>query len=213
MTSGPATLGGPLASGPATLGGALSSGPAALGGPLTTGEQSLDDGAAAGQSTGPVISGEAAAFDPLPPSALEALTTTPVEEGTESKGDLFEELDLMDGWMKEGAATRPAPKRPRRSRGRKQGGGEELDQRIRQATGILARFVTEHCQHHPLRRDMKHLLRTGASPETVMRNLYALVKDLGGDMPEVRAAFGTLEMAQAMVDRATHQALLRTIIL
>ncbi|MDP7114457.1 MAG: hypothetical protein QGH45_20970, partial [Myxococcota bacterium] len=91
--------------------------------------------------------------------------------------------------------------------------GEELDERIRQSTAILARFVHEHCQHHPLRRDMKHLLRTGASPEAVMRNMFALVRDLGRDLPEVRAGFGTLEMAQSLVDRATHQALLRTIIL
>ena len=221
VASGPADLGGPVSSGPASLCGPLAGGPVTLGGPIASGATALGEVHMAGPAN--LAASDAAApqsvFDALEVAPVASLQSVPVDVGTSTAStDGLGESAPEDDWLNKKPKKarraridpRPAPA-PRSQRAPAR--GEELDERIRQSTAILARFVHEHCQHHPLRRDMKHLLRTGASPETVMRNLFALVRDLGRDLPEVRAAFGTLEMAQSLVDRATHQALLRTIIL
>ena len=213
LTSGPGGGGGPLGAGPAHSGGPLTFGPRSGEGPLATGSAAVGgplvnaaiDGPLSGEPAGAseILGDEGAAggglgsspsaLETLPVASVESLASTPVEEGTAPSGD------------------RKVSAR-RSSTSRRQADGD-LAVRLERSAAILARFVRERCYQHSLRRDMKHLIRTGASPETVMRNLLALVRDLGDDLPEVRAAYGTLEMAQSAVDRRTLETLLRTIVL
>ncbi len=240
---GGATSGGPLSSGSSTPGSASVGGGMDVGGPVTSGalgSSAHPDGAGGasslGLSDGPRtdlganLSGSG--LEALPVTAMESLTSTPVEEGVapSGSGDLFDGPDLSERWKAQDSATadrqasrvaareEPEPTgtaaRSSRVSGRAQPPDESsLEARLERATQILKVFVQGRCEHHPLRRNMKHLLRTGASPETVMRNLINLVREQGQDLSQVRAAFGTLEMAQSLVDRRTLQALLRRIIL
>lgn len=256
LESGPTDGGGPLAMGSPANGGLWASGPrrgegplagesTSVGGPLVNAASdgplssaSLGAAGIAGleQAGGGASTDSPSALETLPVTSVESLTATPIEEGTapSGSGNVFDEPDLMDRWMAEGAsdagrrssAAGSLGERPRQARigasgslsaRRSSGSGrradEDLEGRLERSAAILAQFVRERCYQHSLRRDMKHLIRTGASPETVMRNLLALVRDLGDDLPEVRAAYGTLEMAQSAVDRRTLETLLRTIVL
>jgi len=230
LASGPTGLGGPLASGPTGLDGPLSSGPTGLDGPLASGPVQGGRSSAAGPvgGGGPLVN--AAADGPLSSgSAGDAPIPDAAPQGThllESRESALEDLPVTSV---ESLGARP-PKKPavrppatgavtpgrtvsaRRENSRRTA-ESDLEERLEQAAAVLARFVHERCYQHSLRRDMKHLIRTGASPETVMRNLLALVRDLAQDLPDVRAAYGTLEMARSTVDRRTLESLLRSIVL
>ncbi len=100
-------------------------------------------------------------------------------------------------------SRRPPPPRPPTP---------EVGDRITAAADILHRFVLRDCGTHALTRDMRRLHRVGAGPEPIMDELLTLVKQRAGDSPEVRAAYGTLEMARTVLTRGQILDLLASVV-
>jgi len=108
---------------------------------------------------------------------------------------------LFEAWLdKEQAAddrgrhNQPRPSPP-------QSKEASLQQRLGEAAETLHLFLDTRCKRHSLTRDTGRMLRAGATPAPIMRNLLALVREHGHDLPAVRAAYGTLEMAQSLLSR------------
>lgn len=88
----------------------------------------------------------------------------------------------------------------------------DVDARLAAAATLLHQFLRDREFQPPIDDDIRNLLREGASPEAIMRPLKILVTQFSGGHAEVRAAFGTLEMAQALLTREDLTAVLRRIL-
>jgi hypothetical protein len=231
----PMAVDGEIQSGPVILGGRTDDGPVKLGamdsaaaGPLITGgvitsTGSLSGGGALSSAT-EVIPKPAA---PLDDSWLDnALQSRDVDDGTDMLGawiesDRVASLPPIGGdapW--EDGTPGSGRGHERRQRGRpgslepppppKPSG--EVEERIAAAVDILHRFLIRRCKTHSLTRDMRRLHRAGAGPEPIMEELLTLVRQQANDVPEVRAAFGTIEMARTVLTRGQMLDQLQTII-
>ncbi len=211
LTSGAATLGGSSLGGGSLGGTALgetSSGRSALGesafGAASAGAFSLDgpsllDGTSGALSTAGALDDVAgAAREPIPePAAAPAPAAVPERED-----------DSIDRWF-QAAAARPATGEDRPVASPEEG---DLDARLTSSVQLLHHFLRSRSFQPPIDRDMRRLLSEGASPQAIMRHLQILVTQFTGDRSDVRAAFGTLEMAQAMLTRDDLLGLLRRIL-
>ncbi len=237
IIAGPISHGGEVSLGPTGLGGKLTAGPSSVGdasGPLAScgpigsghsadayGPHSLDqevDGPLsraeehhAQRSTGAAKLGAGeipAAREPSPrppapasaparvePIEAEPISVAPIE--TRQEPDLIDEWFARDTRRKTDQPSKPAT----------------LQHRLEEAAQILDRFVDTHCEGHDQFKQTVRLHQAGASPGAVMRGLQAMVRELAGDHPDVRAAFGTLEMAQAVLSKDEMKLVLRRILL
>jgi hypothetical protein len=216
LTTGPSTVGdaaGPLASsGPIGSGHSTDAyGPHALdqevGGPLSRTEEHhtrRSTGAAklgAGEipaprepSTSPPPPAPAPAPVRVEPIEAEVITAAPIE--TRAEPDPIDEWFARDTRRKTDQSSKPAT----------------LQHRLEEAASILDRFVDTHCEGHDLFRQTVRLHQAGASPGAVMRGMQTMVRELAVDLPDVRAAFGTLEMAQAILSKDEMKLVLRRIL-
>ncbi len=109
-------------------------------------------------------------------------------------------LEPMDG-MK---STPPPPPEPPRE--------ATVQQRLVAATDTLHDFLLQRCPHHSLVRDMRRKHTSGKHPDAILDDLLELVREYAEDEPQVRAAYGTLEMAQSILDREQQLATLWRVI-
>ena len=103
----------------------------------------------------------------------------------------------------EAVAPPPVPEPPREA---------TVQQRLVSATDTLHDFLQERCPHHSMVRDMRRKHSGGTHPDAILDDLLELVRGFAEDDPKVRAAYGTLEMAQSILDREQQLAVLWRVI-
>lgn len=205
IITGPVSPSGDVSLGPTGLGGKLTAGPSSIGessGPLNSsgaigsghstdayGPHSLDS-----EIDGP-LSRREEHHDQRAATAAEVFTVEPIQTGADP--------DLLEAWFQRDT---------RRKEPRETEKPATLQHRLEEAAEILSRFVDTRCDGHDQFKQTVRLHQAGASPDAVMRGLLVMVRDLGGDQPDVRAAFGTLEMAQALLSKDEMRLVLKRIL-
>jgi len=87
-----------------------------------------------------------------------------------------------------------------------------VQQRLVAATDTLHDFLQTRCPHHSLLRDMRRKHSGGTHPDAILDDLLGLVRLFADNDPRVRAAYGTLEMAQSVLNREQQLAVLWRVI-